>query len=732
MSGRSQRSYRFRTSAQWSACLFDRVDLDAKQGIQLIAPFEQSAELYSSSGAHAPAVTPAGEALWHDDAGCVHQLTACDDEPSLSTAPHAIAQATRIVSMSNGLWVISSSRTSLERYEYETLSRLAVIEIPASPIIDLAGDGRDQLFVLIEKDGTAQALHLDCSGHVVDTVAFEGITGATAFTFLRRSQRFVVMTGGECPRLYWFGAKGGRALKNVAIGALHPCFVASALGGDGRDRVFLAGADSADLGGRPFVLVFNGDGESAGEIPLDARDAPVTGATGTREMLLVTGPRGLLRYAVAKAVPDGTSEVRCSLMTPVLYSPDREDARRWLRVEAHADLPGGASLEIRYAATADTQIRDKLKAIAADESVPVSVRMQRLLREPEIWSEPITFHGGLQRARGPSSPNRPAIEGFASGESNAPHPEPLSAPLFGVHDPYVLIYVTLSATAGGSLPSLSELAVLYPGQSLMEHLPAIYRREETQPRTFLRSLVGVLESTTQGLDARIGSLASHIHPETASGPWLNFVARWLGVPWDDALSEEQKKRLIARAADIARGRGTRAGLETLLGALLPGATPRFRITDATADLGFATVGGDDCRGSTLPAMLGGSSRWRSELDANTVLGRMRLPCAGQVDDGVRALAGLVRVDIAATAEERQAWQAWLPALIDEMVPLTARVQLRWLGPQALRGTRLDGSLVLQGAITPHLGSDAVTGAARLPERGSRITSTGADIGTRLQ
>jgi hypothetical protein len=31
-----------------------------------------------------------------------------------------------------------------------------------------------------------------------------------------------------------------------------------------------------------------------------------------------------------------------------------------------------------------------------------------------------------------------------------------------------------------------------------------------------------------------------------------------------------------------------------------------------------------------------------------------------------------------------------------------------------------------------LGSDAVTGIARLPERGSRITSTGADIGTRLQ
>jgi hypothetical protein len=67
-----------------------------------------------------------------------------------------------------------------------------------------------------------------------------------------------------------------------------------------------------------------------------------------------------------------------------------------------------------------------------------------------------------------------------------------------------------------------------------------------------------------------------------------------------------------------------------------------------------------------------------------------------------------------------------------MVPITARLGLQWVGPLALRGNRLDGSLVLQGPPTPHLGSDAVTGVTRLPERGSRITSTGADIGTRLQ
>jgi len=242
----------------------------------------------------------------------------------------------------------------------------------------------------------------------------------------------------------------------------------------------------------------------------------------------------------------------------------------------------------------------------------------------------------------------------------------------------------------------------------------------------------VLESTTQGIDARIAAIAGHVHPSTATGPWLDFIARWLGLPWDDALDNEQKKRIVASASELARGRGTRAGLDALLECLLPGTPRRFRVTDATADFGFATVGGEDSRGGTLPALLAGRTQWSAELDSSAVLGGMRLPCAAQIDDGAREIAGRIRVEVAATGEERRVWEPWLSALINEMVPLTARVQLRWVSAQALRGARLDGSLVLEAAPTPHLGSNAVTGVARLPERGSRITATGADIGTRLQ
>jgi len=264
----------------------------------------------------------------------------------------------------------------------------------------------------------------------------------------------------------------------------------------------------------------------------------------------------------------------------------------------------------------------------------------------------------------------------------------------------------------------------------MENLPSIYQRAESQPGSFLRALVGVLETTTQSLDTRIAAMGRRIDPSTAPKEWLDFVARWLGVPWDDGLDLEQKKAIVRRARDLAKGRGTRAGLEALLESIAPGTPRRFRVTDSTADFGFATVGGDGCAGSSLPAMLGGRTRWSPELDARAVLDHVRLPCAGQVDDGTWQLAGKIRIEVAASAKERKAWEPWLLALVTQMVPLTTRIDLRFVG--ALRNDRLDGELTIAPPPTPHLGSGTVTGLVRLPERGARLSDCGPDIGTRLR
>ena len=709
MTARPQRAYRFRTTAQWAACLFDRVTQDAA-GLRPAAPFEPKPERHATRGAHAPAVTRSGEVLWLDDAGFLYRLARGEEAPVQGPAPLAMARSPRLVATSNGLWVIGDAPGSVQRYDEETLSRLSSLNIDGARVVDIAAGANDALIALVERDGRWHAHRIDCTGRIRDTVSFDGLSHARAFVVLRRAQRFVVWDGGAAPALHWFSHEGGPAQLTVPI----RCASASALGSDAQRRIFLAVtvSDARAAAGPCQVLVFDEDGASVGEVPLAAQEGAVTGVTATRDSLLVTVTGGLLRHSVARAVPDAAPQVRCALITPMLHSPDPEDRRRWLRVEATVRLPDGATLEIAYAATSDPALRDRLALLTADGSLPSSHRVQRLLREPGLWRTAIAFHGGG------ASPSEPDVT--------------LAAPLFDVREPYLWVCVTLSAAAGAALPILEELVVLYPGRTLMEQLPAIYRRAETQPGGFLRSLVGVLECTTQGLDARIAALGRHVHPSTATRPWLDFVSRWLGLPWDDALDDGRKRRIVERAANLARGRGTRAGLEALLECLIPGPVRRFRVTDPTADHGFAIVGGGDCRGSALPALVAGRTPWQTELDASTVLGHMRLPCAGQVPDGARSIAGRIRVDIAASGDERRAWEPWLGALIAEMVPFNVRLQLRWVDGRTLRGSRLDESTVLEAASTPHLDSDSVIGVASLPARGSRITRTGADTGTRLQ
>jgi phage tail-like protein len=711
------RAYKFATDAQWKACLQVQVDpaaLQRGQGIAPFAPLSLTPVLHKSAGAFAPVVTRTGDILWRDGDRWLHRLSLGEQRAETLRAPIDLGCAFRIVSTIRGLWVLGGGEDkTISRYEVESLTRVQDVELPGIDPIDIAAAERGSLWVLTAGGEHPEAHRLDLAGHVREVVKLVGPQSALALVFLRRSKRFVLLGEDRAghQRLYWFAKSGGVALFSLPVAPMHLGFTAGVLGSDSSDRLFLGGRDSDECCHQAAVIVLDADGDVLMVLPIDAADAPVQGVVAARGDVLVAGTRGLLQYTESAAVPDSASQVRCSIVTPVLFSPDREDGRRWLRVEAASQLPEGTTIEIAVASTDDMAIRDRLKDIADDASKPASERARRLLHEPELWRPIGTFYGGAASV----------------GDTHAP----FAAKLYQVRDRFLWLSVTVTAAPGAQLPRLTALTVLYPGRTLMEHLPSIYQREESRPDGFLRNFIGVLETTTQGIDARIASMGSLISPDTAPVPWLDFIARWLGVPWDDALSAAQKRALIHRAAELARLRGTRSGLEALLESLLPGTPRRFRVIDATADFGFAMVGGPSCQGSALPALLGGRTRWAAELDTRAVLGYMRLPCDGQLDDGVYQLAGRLQIEIAATAAERKAWEPWMPALIAEMVPLNVRVRLRWVTERALRSDRLDGTLALEDEPTAHLGTDAITGLARLPERAARLSSFGIPLTTRL-
>ncbi len=160
------------------------------------------------------------------------------------------------------------------------------------------------------------------------------------------------------------------------------------------------------------------------ELPLDPRDAPSTGVVATSSAVFVTGARGLSRFGLAEVVPAGVRSVQCEVTTPLLHSPDGPDQRRWLRIEATATLPEGATLQIAFAATADPALREHLNIALRDAKQATGALITPLLQDPDLYLRTTEFQGSAAAGRGPNK---------------------FSAKLFDVRQPYVWVWITLSA-----------------------------------------------------------------------------------------------------------------------------------------------------------------------------------------------------------------------------------------------------------------------------------------------
>jgi phage tail-like protein len=701
------REYRFATAGQWQLGLFHLATPGA--GLEPLRPYARTPHRFPSAGGFAPAVLLTREILWRDNTGALHLLSPHDDSGDPFVAPRPIAHSSRLIANSRGIWAMGAHPGALHCYEPETFTELISAELTGFRLVDLAYLDCSLVGVLAHNAGGWHILSIDCDGRIVADAPLACLHHPIGCTYLRGSMQLVMLTGGEHPCLFWYTLEGGAPKQTLAVALRYPCCECFYIAGS--DRIYVAAASD----GQDAVVVLGPDGALADIVPVDAADAPITGLAPTDTSLCLTGARGLLRFSIADRVPSNSGEIHCTYLSPAMHSPDPEGSTYWLRTDCLATLPDGCSLEIAAAATSSTEVRDRINTIAADTRLSPAHRIDTLLGEADIWRHTTLFHG----------------------DSPAPASDTLSAPLFDITGRFLWIAITLRAPSESAFPAVSEVSVFYPGHGLIEHLPALYRfetlggqRNPIRVDSFARALVGVLEATTQSIDTEIALLGSYIHPATAPEAWLNYVARWLSLPWDDALNIDQKHALVIHAAELTRLRGTRAGLELLLQCLFPGTPVRFRVTDTTADFGFAVLDWD----STLPVMLAGYSRGRAELGLHAVLGRIRLPCPDQPDDPTARWLSKVRVDIAATATEKSAWEPWLRALLSTYLPATVSTVLHWTSLYALRsGTPvLDDSLVLESAPAPHLGLDAVTGLARFPDSKPRLSPTGLPMGTRLR
>ena len=710
------RAYRFKTAAQWQRCLVHGIDVGRDGVLQPIARLGSTARESTRSGpVSLVAADLAGGPVWRLDLGDRHVLlrrTELDETSPPLALGDTLAHAARWILDRHSVWAFDTGSSIVRRFERDTLQDDLAVDIrdlwwpaPAGPLTirDIAGDAHDGVWLLVEVEGPGTRwwlLHLDCRArpHELYPLAAE-VHWPLQLGTVARGKRLVLLAAHG--RLLLLNAADGQLLRSLTGWNDDPCWRARRLTTDETNRIAIL-CDYCDDKARWAVFILDAEGGAIDlvtgpqeRLTLKPNDVAIAGG-----VLWLAADDGLWLLDSSEASVGRESE--SVLLTPALFSPETGRGGGWLRAEIAVDLPRGAVIEAEAVTTGDDRIATQATQIAADQSRSAEQRREAIW---DLFDHRTTRVFHLTDLPGTG--------------------QPIAVPLFQLPDRWLLLQLKLVTPPGVAPPAIRELRVLYPDASLMQHVPAVFHGSDNDPTGFFRSLVGVLETTTQGIDEKIRSIASHIEPLTAPEAWLDYVAGWLELPWENGLPVDVKRRIVAGAGAVLDERGTRGGLERLLRALV-GPNARIRIADLTVDHPPTRLGGACGAGARLPMLLAGPLPSAPILGTRTVLGRA---CLGVSADPMRILVPTLRIDIEGARSIHRAVGPLLERILSQYVPAGIKVVVAWrVMSEALAALDPDDGEVLDANGPGRIGQDSELGRVVLGGRGGTLDGAGLDVG----
>ncbi|MFE7629742.1 hypothetical protein [Kocuria sp. NPDC057446] len=687
-----KQSYEFCTGAHWQAGVRHGLQV---RGDRLVVPERLGVRPLPDTGSPDGRLLPAFDAhrrlLWlQPDTGTVMRWWPSESVAIRLGALHGVHTARRLVAGRSVLWTVAEE--GLLRHDAATLQRLS----PSRPLArwrlsDAAGDGRDGLWVAeSDDDGNWRLRHVDCWGRTCrEPVSLEAVTAERLVVDASDDGRQVLALDPEASgELMVVDVGTGTPLRRVVLDRVHQ---------RGTTLLAIGPADRVHL-----VTVPEGFGRDATVIVLQEVDR-LSGLVDNHQIIdvperlgrptaLAGCPDGLVlscAHGVAELTADTDADAAhwATFVTPALVSP-RRPRSGWDRAEIEAELPPGTTMSVTWFAA---DMERPGEPIARILSLPGTLRSAEALDEALPWRSPATMFRGSD-----GSARRHAVL------------------LNTVGDTTLWLRIDLRTAAGGAPPALTGLRIHYPNSSYLDHLPAIYQ-ENPRGVEALRQVLAPYEVLLDGIDETLDALPDRISPDTASDEWTDYLLGWLGFPPLGELTPRVRRELLAQAPGILDARGTRAGLEKVLGIATEG---EVTVTDSSDDPAgwFLGVGNPASTGAG-PSRLGIDTVLLGRLPLPTrtgsmVLGESRLgPACPDYQVMLARRARTVTITFHNGVDDPVP-QAALDRLLDTFVPAHCRLRIRWSGKRSKSGDRLDEDFRLGSDGTPK-GAENVPAGSRL-------------------
>jgi phage tail-like protein len=112
-------------------------------------------------------------------------------------------------------------------------------------------------------------------------------------------------------------------------------------------------------------------------------------------------------------------------------------------------------------------------------------------------------------------------------------------------------------------------------ESYIKWLPSMYQRNDINGRNFIRDLLWITQHMFGSIDETLDQVHSFFDPYESPEKFLPWLASWSAMILDEDWPLAKKRRLIRKAIELYRVRGTVKGLKLFLG-MFTGAEPIIR------------------------------------------------------------------------------------------------------------------------------------------------------------